>query len=158
MPETETEWVLISNNEPLSHGDRIRMYYSIIGPTYVMAAQIASIEKKLESDPRFTLTRTSMPSEGGWIHDIWFEILVKKPSPQAPQIQQAALHVGIIHALILSAFGAVVSVFVWLSLKEVRRMEIGPEAKEIIKETGWTAVKIAAAAIVGVIAIKLWGK
>jgi len=106
MPETETEWVLISNNEPLSHGDRIRMYYSIIGPTYVMAAQIASIEKKLESDPRFTLTRTSMPSEGGWVHDIWFEILVKKPSPQAPQIQQAALHVGIIHALILSAFGA----------------------------------------------------
>jgi len=156
MAETaETEWVLISNNEPLSPGDRIRMYYSIIGPTYFQAAQIAAIEDKLEDDPRFTLIRMSMPCEGGWIDDIWFEILINKPQQETPQIQQAGIHVGVIHAVI---YGIVTigSVFVWLSLKEVRRMEIGPEAKEVIKETGWTAMKIAAAAVIGAVALKWW--
>lgn len=157
MAKEKPEWVLISNNEPLSPGDRIRMYYSIIGPTYIMATQIAAIEKKLESDERFTLIATSLPEGDGWVKDIWFEILINKPPKATPQIQQAGIHVGIIAAVIASAF-ALLSVFCWLSLKEVRKMEILPETKEVIKETGWTALKIGAAAIAGLIAVNWWKK
>jgi hypothetical protein len=153
----EEKWVLISKNEPLSPGDRIRMYYSIIGPTFMLATQMAAIEKKLESDARFTLIATSLPEGDGWVKDIWFEILVKEPPKKTPPMQQAAIHVGIIAAVIASAF-ALLSVFCWLSLKEVRKMEIVPEVKEVIKETGWTALKIAAAAIVGLIALNWWKK
>lgn len=150
----EQEWILINKNEPLDPGDLIRMYYSIIGPTYLMAAQIAAIEKKLESDPRFTLRSTSLPAGGGWVKDIWFEILIKKP-PQPTQSVQTA---SVVAAVITSAV-AVISVFVWLSFREVRKMDIGPEAvKEVIKETGWTAMKIGAAAVVGLVALNWWKK
>lgn len=156
IEEEKTEWVLISQNEPLNPGDRIRMYYSIIGPTYFQAAQIAAIEERLETHPEFTLIRTSLPTEGGALHDIWFEILIKKPPPDRPQIQQA--NVGIIHAVIVGIF-TIWSVFCWLTLREVRLYVQEPgEIKEVIKETGWTAVKIGAAAIVAVIALKWWGK
>jgi len=158
MAEPEKpEWVLINKNETLDPGDRIRMYYQIIGPTYMMATQIAAIEKKLESDLRFTLLSTSLPKGDGWIKDIWFEILIKKPPKLSPQIQQAAISGAIIAAVISGAF-AILGIFCWLSLKEVRRMEIVPELGEIIKETGWTAMKIAAAAVVGVIALNWWKK
>lgn len=149
------EWKLISNNEPLNPGDRIRLYYTIIGPLYMLAAQMAAIEKKLDADPRLSLIATSLPSGDGWVKDIWFEIHVVKPPKSQPQIQQAGLHVGIVTALVAGAF-AILGVFCWLSLKEVRRMEIVPEVKEVIKETGWTAMKIAAAAVVAAIGLKMW--
>lgn len=154
MAIDETKWILISKNEPLDPGDLIRMYYSIIGPTYLMAAQIAAVEKTLESDPRFTLRSSSLPSGDGWLKDIWFEILIKKP-PQPTKTVQTASVIG---AVIAGAF-VLMGVFVWLSFREVRKMDIGPEAvKGVIKETGWTAMKIAAAAIVGLIALNWWKK
>lgn len=157
MAETaETEWVIITENEPLNPGDRIRMHYSIIGPTFLMAVQIAAIEKKLESDPRFTVIRNNLPEGDSWVKDFWLEILIKTPSAQTPQIQQASITAGVIAAVIAAAVTAC-SMFCWLSLRVVERMEIGPEIKEIIEETGWTALKIAAAAIIGVIALKWWG-
>ena len=154
MAIEESKWVLINKNEPLDPGDLIRMYYQIIGPTYLMAAQIAAIEKTLESDPRFTLRSSSLPPGDGWIKDIWFEILIKKP-PQPTQTVQTA---SIIAAVIASAF-AVMGIFVWLSFREVRKMDIGPGAvKEVIKETGWTAMKIAVAAVIGFVALNWWKK
>ncbi len=155
----ETEWVLINKNDPLSPGDRIRMYYSIIGPTYMMAAQVAIIEKHLESDPRFTLIATSLPDGDGWVKDIWFEILIKKPEQQTPPaVQQASITAAIVAVAVAVAVGSV-GLFTWLILKEVRLWIPEPEAvKEIIKETGWTALKIGAAAIVGIIALNWWKK
>lgn len=158
MAETPEKWVLINKNEPLNPGDRIRMYYSIIGPTYIQAAQVAAIEKKLESDPRFTLVATSLPKDDSWLKDIWFEILIKKPQQKTPAVQQASVTGAVIAVAIASAFG-LASIFCWLSLQEVRKMDIGPEAvKEVVKETGWTAMKIGAAAIIGVIALNWWKK
>lgn len=153
----EQDWILINKNDPLDPGDRIRMYYTVIGPTYMVAAQVAAIEKQLEADPRFKLIRTSLPKEGGWTRDIWFEILIKKPEQQTPGIQQASITGGIIAAVIVAAF-SILSIFTWLTLKEIRRMEIGPEVTEVIKETGWTALKIAGAAVVGMIALSWWKK
>lgn len=162
MPEkTETEWILINKNDPLNPGDRIRMYYDVIGPTYVIAAQIAIIEKKLESDPRFTLVAWSLPEGGGWVKDIWFEILIKKPqqqTPETPAIVQASV-TGAVVAVAIAAAVVFASVFCWLSLREIRLWKLEPEAvKEVIKETGWTAMKIGAAAIIGVIALNWWKK
>ena len=154
----ETKWVLISKNEPLNPGDLIRMYYQIIGPTYLMAAQIAAIEKKLESDPRFTLRATSLPKGDGWVKDIWFEILIKKPPQQTTPVQQASISGAVIGVVIASAF-VISGIFCWLSLREIRRMDIGPGAvKEVIKETGWTAMKIGATAVIGLIALNWWKK
>lgn len=158
MAETETKWVLINKNVPLDPGDRVRMYYDIIGPTYMIASQVAVIEKKLESDPRFTLITTSLPAGDGWVKDIWFEILIKKPQQKGPVIQQASITGAVISVAIASAF-AIASIFTWLSFREIKRMEIGPkEVKAVIKETGWTAMKIAAAAVVGFIALNWWKK
>jgi len=151
----EQKWVLINKNEPLNTNDRVRMYYGIIGPTYMMAAQIAAIEKKLEADPRFTLTATSLPKNDGWVKDIWFEILVSKPKQQTPTMQQAGINGAVLAVIISSAF-VLSSVFCWLSFKEIRKMDIGPAVAEVVKETGWTAMKIGAAAVVGVIAVNMW--
>lgn len=160
MTETsKQEWVLISKNEPLNPGDRVRMYYDVIGPTYLVAAQIAAIEKKLESDPRFKLIASSLPKGDGWVKDIWFEILILKPEKStSTSVQQAGIS-GLVIGTVLAAAFAITSVFIWLSFREIRKMNIGPEAvKEVIKETGWTAMKIAAAAIIGVVALKWWKK
>ena len=158
MAETTEEWILINKNEPLNPGDRIRMYYSIIGPTYIQAAQIAAIEKQLGSDPRFTLITISLPEGDGWIKDFWIEILIKKPPEQTPPVQQASITAAVIVVAVSTAF-ILCSLFCWLTLKEVRKMDIGPEAvKEVIKETGWTAMKIGAAAIIGVVALNWWKK
>lgn len=159
MAETsKTEWILINKNESLNPGDRIRMFYSIIGPTYIQAAQIAAIEKNLGTDLRFTLITISLPEGEGWIKDFWIEILIKKPPKQTPEVQQASITGAIIGASIATAF-ILSGLFCWLSLREIRKMDIGPEAvKEVVKETGWTAVKIGATAIVGIIALNWWKK
>lgn len=153
----EQDWILISKNEPLNPGDRVRMFYEVIGPTYMVAAQIAAIEKRLESDPRFKLIASSLPEGDGWVKDIWFEILILKPQKStATGVQQAGISGAVIATIIAAAF-VVSSVFIWLSFREIRKMDIGPEAvKEVIKETGWTAMKVAGAAIIGVIALKWW--
>jgi len=150
---TETKWILINKDEALNPGDRIRMYYTIIGPTYMVAAQVVAIESKIESDPRFRLMSTSLPQGDGWVKDIWFEILIKyPPASEKPTVLTAS----IVHAVIAAAF-AIISIFIWLSFNEVRKMEIGPDAvQKVIKETGWTAVKIGATAIIAMFALKWW--
>lgn len=157
MAEETENWVLINKNDPLNPGDRIRMYYTIIGPLYVSAAQIAAIENKLESDPRFRLLETSLP-ESGWIKDIYFEILIKKPPQKTTPVQQASISGVAIAVVIASAF-AIVSLFCWLTFREIRLLKPEPGAvKAVIKETGWTAMKIAAAAVVGLVALNWWKK
>ncbi len=154
----ESKWILITENEPLNPGDRVRMYYDVIGPTYLVAAQIAAIEKKLESDPRFKLVESSLPEGDGWVKNIWFEILIQKPQKTTTGVQLAGISGAVIGAVITAAF-TITSVFIWLSFREIRKMEIGPgEIKEMVKETGWTAMKIGATAVIGVIALNWWKK
>jgi len=152
MAEIEEKWRLIGKNEPLSPGDRIRIYYTVIGPTYLAAFQIAAIEDKIEDNPDLNLLATSLPEGGGWVKDMWFGVEILKPKVGEKLIKYTpdSLNMMIQNAARPLGLG-------WFVLNEFRKEVVEPVI-ETIKKTGWTTAKIAAAAVIGYIALNWWKK
>jgi len=138
------QWVKIEDrNQPLKKGDRLQLWFDAWSfSTYVLAAQVAAIEWSLKDNPDFKVRSHSIPSN----KEFNFEIEILHDSP-------------VTLALILTVIAAIsISVMLTFRYAYLWQAEGGVGVAEVIEETGWSALKIAAAAILGVVALKWWGK
>jgi len=146
------EWTPIPDDKVLRPGDRIRLYYSTVGVTYITASQIALAEKKLEDEPRFEVLNHSYPVGGKFSQEFYFTIRITEPRPEEPKIQEAGIiTVAVCSTIILGAMGAVIWVFFAgaRQLEEAKRqvVEAIGEATEGLEVLGWSSWQIAAALI-----------
>lgn len=171
------QWVTIENWKELQGGDRVRLYFDVIGIGWLTAAQIALVEDRLDKEPRITVLAHSMPAGGAWFKDMWFEVHVNKwqegytgewlSSSAAPAIVLTGSGIA---AMIIAAFAGVV---IWLTLRETRlliretRLLIRgyppgeePEGSTVPGpiETTMGLFKIASLAIIGYLVIKWFKK
>jgi len=105
-----SEKVKIDNNAPLQVGDVIEMDFSIYGPTWLRAAELAIFEEHIKNNPRYYLVNWSIDDSAGTLA---MTIKIIEPQPVPGQVQQAGV---ITAAAIIAAAAAILGIFYWLSL------------------------------------------
>lgn len=141
-----SEWVPIPENKPLQVGDKIRLYYTTVGLTYVTATQIALAEEKLKKERRFDVINHSMPVGGKFSQEFYFTIRIIDPRTEEPEIQEAGIiTVAVCKTIVLGALGFAL----WISFAGARQLvEATGSAAEGVGALGLTSMQIAAAVIV----------
>ena len=146
------EWVKISDDEPLYDGDVIQLTFTVTGFTYLTAAQIALVERKLAKDKNFHILRHSIPETERpfQLTEFTMDVEVDTPGASGEWFQSQAVVTGSITALIIVAAikAAFWGILIYLAFEGVTKLvtAVG-ESQEAIEETGWTALKIAAAIV-----------
>jgi fucose 4-O-acetylase-like acetyltransferase len=118
----------IDKNKLLNPGDRIEMHFSTTGMVWLTAAQIALIERRLESRKDFTILSHSLPAN----NKVIFTIEVLKTNP-------VVITAAVIGAAVIGA-----GVVAWLTLDKVYQIIESPTGKAVV---GSTAIGVAAIAI-----------
>lgn len=142
-----SEWISIPENKPLQVGDKIRLYYTTVGFTYITATQIALVEERLKDEKRFDVISHSYPTGGKYMQEFYFELSITDPRPDEPlEIQEAGIiTVAVCSTIILGALGIVL----WISFAGARQLvEATGSAAQGVEALGLTSMQIAAAAIV----------
>ncbi|KKN24058.1 hypothetical protein LCGC14_0898820 [marine sediment metagenome] len=147
------QWREISDGKLLREGDEIRLHFTVTGFTYLTAAQVMLIEDRLKREPRFTVLRHSIPESKGptQLTSMTFDIKINKQPYGATgswlrsdlvvtgTITAAAI-VGIIKL-------AMIGIIIAFTLSEVQQLMPSAAGMEgVLKETGWTSLRIAGAA------------
>ena len=116
------EKIELKGNELLYPGDLIELHYRTIGPTFLQAAHVALIEKKINAGPRFVWTSQEYKDN----NRIIFRVRVVEPKPAEPQLQQA----GIVSAAVaLSVLTALIGGVIWLTRDAVYKIVESPAGK-----------------------------
>lgn len=156
------EWIPIDEEDEVYVGDVLHLRFKTVGMTYITAAQIALVEKRLEKDYRLTMLRHSIPvkDKAKQINEFTIDVRVDNLGATGSwlsSIVATTLTVGAVAGIIIKAF--VIGFMLWITFAGATKLvkaigEAGEDVTETIEEIGWTAMKIAAAAIIGFIAIK----
>ena len=146
------EWKPIGPDEALYDGDVVRLTFTVTGFTYLTAAQIALVERKLDKDKRFHILRHSIPETEGkfQLTEFTMDVEVDTPGVSGEWFQTQAVATGIITSALIAnvILAAFVGVVIFITFVGATKLvtAVG-ESKEAIAETGWTSLKIAAAII-----------
>lgn len=157
------QWVEISEHSPLRPGDEVRLFFTVTGFTYLTAMQVALVERKLKRDPRFTMLRHSIPQKTGAIQltELTVDVRVNKVQHgyTGDWMTTQLIVAGTITALVIAAVikAAFVGIVAYVVFSGARKLveatgEAAAKSTEAIQETGWTALKIAGAFVLAVIA------
>ena len=106
--------VLIDKDTPLKPGDRIEMHFKSIGMTYIKAAQVALLEKRLAGRQDFTVTGIQAPADQPTT--LIFHIEIKGGLP--PGVRGIAGAAAVVTAAKIAAIIAALGLF-YLALHEV---------------------------------------
>jgi len=146
------EWKPIGPDEALYDGDVIQLTFTVTGFTYMTAAQIALVERKLDKDKRFHILRHSIPKTEGTFQltEFTMDVEVDMPGPTGEWFQSQAVATGLITAALIAKviLAAFVGIIIFITFVGATKLvtAVG-ESKEAIAEAGWTSLKIAAALI-----------
>ena len=146
------EWKPIGPDEALYDGDVIRLTFTVSGFTYLTAAQIALVERKLDKDKRFHILRHSIPETEGkfQLTEFTMDVEVDTPGVSGEWFQSQLVVAGTLTAAKIASIiiGAFIGIVIMIALKDaVKLVQAVGESKEAIAETGWASLKIAAAII-----------
>jgi len=122
----------ISKDKPLSPGDLIEMQFRTYGGSWLRAAQLALIEKKLEGRGDFQVLSWTLIATNG----VAFKIKILKSNP-------VILTAGIIGGIIIAS-----GVVAWLTLDKVYQIMESPAGQIGVAGTGLLAAAAAIAAII----------
>lgn len=157
------KWVEIPKNLPLAPGAVIRLHYKTIGITYLTAAQISLIEKRLEQKREFTVVSHSIPKKDGFISQFYFECEIHEPTQgNDPEVQKAGISPAFVAAAIVAAAFVM---YLALQLVEIKVMQSSGAAAEKIGTAAEKSEKVVTsisgaimAAIAGYVALKVLEK
>lgn len=141
----EEKWVKIAKNTELHKGDIVKLHFALMSLfdwDLWYATQLAAIEAKLDKDPRFFLMSTTHPENGA----VTFKV----------RIEQNPVAVSTLIAIIVGTVG--VGMVVWLTYKGGERLEkVVAKTAVLARETGWSALKIGMAVLIGTVGF-IWLK
>ncbi len=147
------QWAEISDSEPLKEGDEVRLHFTVTGFTYLTATQVLLIERRLEKESRFTVLRHSIPKSKGaaQLTSMTFDIRINKQPYGAggSWLRSDLVVTGTITAAVVAniVLAAVVGLVIYMTLSKIEKVMPSAAAVEsLMKETGWTSLKIAGAA------------
>ena len=126
------EKIEIDINKPLNPGDIVELHFKTTGMFWMTAAQIALIERRLESRKDFCLLSHSLPVG----NTVIFTARVLKTNP-------VILTAAVIGAAIIGA-----GVVAWLTLDKVYQIIEAPAGKALV---GGTALFLPALAIIAIL-------
>ena len=150
------EWKPIGDDEALYDGDVIQLSFVVTGFTYLTAAQIALIERKLDKDKRFHILRHSIPQNDKpfQLKEFTMDVEVDTPDVSGEWFQTQAVATGVLTAALIAKviLAAFVGIIIFITFVGATKLvtAVG-ESQEAIAEAGWTSLKIAAA-IIGILA------
>ena len=128
--------VEIDQHARLYDGDIVRLHFTVTGFTYITAAQVAAIEKKVAGDPRFHILRHSIPKKEGLfkLTDFTIDCEVDTPGVTMSWFTSAAVATGAVTAAVIAKviMGAITVAVVMLTLVLVEK---------VVEETGEAAAK-----------------
>jgi len=133
----------IARNEPLDAGDVVELHFASFGGTWIKAAQIAAVERLLEHEKRWKIKSWELRDDA---RTLVFQVRVLKTNPAA--ITAAAIISSII----------TLAMIVGILLTFYAAYKIVSEVAEVTKTPVGAVMGIAAAAIIGAIAVTLLRK
>lgn len=136
------KWIEVHQTKELRKGDIVELDFllmSLFDWDVWYGVQITAIEERFDKDPRFSLLSTTHPQNG----QVTFKV----------RVDQNPVTVATIIALILIGVSIFVTFIVARRLVQaVAGTAVGTQ--QVIRETGWTAMKIALALVIGLVAWK----
>lgn len=146
------QWTEISDSKALREGDEIRLHFKVSGITYLTAAQIMLMERKLEREPRFTVIRHSIPESSGplQVTEMTMDVRINKQPYGATGswlrsglvVTAGTITAAFIIKAVLVAFGGII---ILLTITKVEQLLPSVEG---VKAAGLTSLQIGAALVV----------
>jgi len=143
----EKELIRLDDFDTLKPGDEVVIEFTTFGNTYIKAAQLELLERKIDSDPRLQLVKYSQPEKT----KLNLRLRIREPDPG--QIEKAGVTGSIVTVGIILS---ILSGLLWMSADKIYKVV------DKTKEIGQTAGGQAAMFGVGSIGIAagvaiLWG-
>ncbi len=144
----------IKETDELLPGDRIEIHYRTVGLTWLKAAQLALLERKLDSNKNFYLLSVNMGVTPETRNQVIFRIGIKTPpTDESGGVQQAGVGIAVafvIKAIAISAVGVVMYLSLDKIYKIVDTIVESPAGKIAVAGAGTLAI---ASAIIGILAL-----